>query len=77
VQLVVEPWAEVYADGRLLAVTPTAERFLLRPGRHFLKFVHPHYQATTREVRIERGQLERIEVRLIEASLPKTSRSAR
>jgi len=63
-QLVVDPWAEVFVDGQLLTVTPTAERFTLAPGRHFVKLVHPHYQPVTREVRIERGKLHRLKVTL-------------
>jgi hypothetical protein len=70
---VVDPWAEVYADGKLIAVTPTAERLRLRPGRHFLKFVHPHYGSTTREITITRGKVEPIEVRLVESSPPKST----
>ncbi|MDB4973983.1 MAG: Serine/threonine protein kinase PrkC, regulator of stationary phase [Myxococcaceae bacterium] len=66
VQVVADPWAEVYADGKLLAVTPTAERLPLRAGRHFLKFVHPHYGSSSREVTVERGEVSRIEVRLPE-----------
>jgi eukaryotic-like serine/threonine-protein kinase len=69
-QLVVEPWAEVYADGKLLAVTPTAERLRLRAGRHFLKFVHPHYGATTREITIVQGKVQQVDVRLVEGTEP-------
>jgi serine/threonine-protein kinase len=63
-QLVVDPWAEVYVDGRLLTVTPTAERFMLAPGVHYVKLVHPQYQPLTREVDIERGKLTQLRVAL-------------
>jgi serine/threonine protein kinase len=63
-QVVVDPWAEVYVDGRLLTVTPSAERFMLAPGRHFVKLVHPQYQAVTREVTIERGKPYRLKAAL-------------
>ena len=63
-QVVVDPWAEVFVDGRLLTVTPTAERFMLSPGRHFVKLVHPQYQPVTKEIRIERGKLSRLKVAL-------------
>jgi hypothetical protein len=66
IELVVDPWAEVYADGKLLAVTPTAERFRLSRGRHYLRFVHPLLEPEAREVVIERGVLTRVEVRLRE-----------
>jgi serine/threonine-protein kinase len=63
-QVVVDPWAEVYVDGHLLTVTPSAERFMLMPGKHFVKLVHPQYQPVTREVRIERGKPYRLKVAL-------------
>jgi serine/threonine-protein kinase len=63
-QLVVDPWAEVHVDGQLLTVTPTAEHFMLSPGRHFVKLSHPQFQAVTREVDIERGKLARLKVTL-------------
>jgi serine/threonine protein kinase len=63
-QVVVDPWAEVYVDGRLLTVTPSAERFMLAPGRHFVKLVHPQFEPVTREVRIERGTPYRLKVAL-------------
>jgi hypothetical protein len=66
VELVVDPWAEVYADGKLLAVTPTAQRFRLSRGRHYLRFVHPLLEPVDREVVIERGKLMRVEVQLHE-----------
>ena len=67
-QLVVDPWAAVYADGKLIAVTPTAEQLRLRTGHHFLKFVHPHYGQSTREVVVERGRVQRVQVSLVEAA---------
>jgi eukaryotic-like serine/threonine-protein kinase len=79
VRVVVEPWAEVYVDGRLRAITPTAERMQLSPGRHFFKFVNPHYEPATREIAVEEGKLVHIDVRLAErpkverASAPKAS----
>ena len=63
-QLVVDPWAEVHVDGQLLTVTPTAERFMLSPGRHFVRLSHPQFQTVTREVEIERGKIERLKVTL-------------
>ncbi|HEX5656348.1 MAG TPA: serine/threonine-protein kinase [Polyangiales bacterium] len=63
-EVVVDPWAEVYADGKLLAVTPTAQRFKLSRGRHYLRFVHPLLEPAAREVMIERGKVMRVEVQL-------------
>ena len=63
-QLVVDPWAEVQVDGQFLTVTPTAERFMLSPGRHFVKLSHPQFQPVTREIEIERGKIERLKITL-------------
>jgi eukaryotic-like serine/threonine-protein kinase len=62
--LVVDPWAEVHVDGQLLTVTPTAEEFMLPPGRHFVKLSHPQFLPVTREVDIERGKVARLKVTL-------------
>jgi eukaryotic-like serine/threonine-protein kinase len=64
--VVVEPWAEVHVDGKLRAVTPTAQRIELAPGRHFFKFVNPHFESATREIAVEEGKVVHIEVRLAE-----------
>ena len=63
-QVVVDPWAEVHIDGHLLTVTPTAERFMLSPGVHFVKLVHPQFQPVMREVQIERGKVFALRVAL-------------
>ena len=65
-KVVVDPWAEVHVDGRLLTTTPTAERFMLTPGVHYVKLVHPHFAPVTREVQIERGQVLPLRVTLTE-----------
>ena len=46
--------------------TPTAERFMLTPGVHYVKLVHPHFAPVTREVQIERGQVLPLHVTLTE-----------
>ncbi len=64
VQVVADPWAQVYIDGKLVAVTPTAERLMVAPGRHFIKLVNPHFDVATRAVRVDQGQVVRVEVAL-------------
>jgi hypothetical protein len=64
VQVVADPWAEVYVDGQLLGVTPLARRLPLAPGRHYLKFVNPHCAIVNREIRVELGKTVRVEVAL-------------
>jgi eukaryotic-like serine/threonine-protein kinase len=70
VQVVAEPWAEVYANGKLLGVTPLAERLPLPAGRHFLNFKNPHYETATREVLIRPGEVQQLQVRLLERAGP-------
>jgi hypothetical protein len=69
-EVVADPWAEVYVDGKLFAVTPTAERIVLPPGRHYLKLVNPHYEALSREVRINQGETTRVVATLSEKRDP-------
>ena len=64
-QVIVDPWAEIYVNGTRLAVTPLARRIALPPGRHFVKFVNPHYQILDREIRVRRGEVTRIDVKLV------------
>ena len=72
-EVVADPWAEVYIDGKLFAVTPTAERIVLPPGRHFLKLVNPHYEPLSREVRINQGETTRVVATLSEKARPATA----
>lgn len=65
-QVVVDPWAEVYVDGKLLGITPFAEPLMLAPGVHYVKLENPHFQQATREVRIVRGETLRLETKLQE-----------
>jgi hypothetical protein len=69
-EVVADPWAEVYLDGKRFAVTPTAERIVLPPGRHFLKLVNPHYEPLSREVRITQGETTRVVATLTEKRTP-------
>ena len=57
-----DPWAQVYVDGKLTTVTPSAERIMVAPGRHFIKLVNPHFEVASREVRIDQGQSIAVDV---------------
>jgi hypothetical protein len=63
-EVVVDPWGEVFIDGTLRAVTPTAERLRVSEGRHFVKVVHPHFSPVTREVWFEHGETQHLVVTL-------------
>jgi serine/threonine-protein kinase len=70
IALVVDPWAEVYIDGKLFAVTPTARPIMVAPGRHFIKLSNPHYQIASHEVRVNQGETTRLEVKLESKGTP-------
>ena len=54
---VVQPWAHVYVDGRLVATTPTALAVPLTPGRHFVRLENPFFQPYEEEITVRRGQM--------------------
>ncbi|MCS6799788.1 MAG: protein kinase [Myxococcota bacterium] len=64
VEVVADPWAEVWIDGQKVAVTPTAQRIALTPGRHFLRLRNPHFREHERQVIVRSGRVERVEVAL-------------
>jgi tRNA A-37 threonylcarbamoyl transferase component Bud32 len=59
-ELVVDPWAEVYIDGELVATTPTAQRIALRPGKHYVKYKNPYYRDMTQEITVRPGEVQRV-----------------
>jgi serine/threonine-protein kinase len=63
-EVVVDPWADVWIDGQKVATTPTAQRIPLPPGRHFLRLANPYYREEQREVRIRTDRTEIVEVEL-------------
>ncbi len=63
-RVVVEPWATVWIDGQEVVTTPTADAIALPPGRHYVKLKNPYYREVDRELRIEPGQTETLELEL-------------
>ena len=64
--VVVDPWANVLVDGRLLLTTPSARPIALSPGVHFLRFENPYFETVDREVQIKRGASVVVDVALQE-----------
>jgi hypothetical protein len=62
IRVVVDPWAEVYVDGELAVTTPTARAITLSPGLHYLRFTNPYYTEVEREVRVQTGQTEWLDI---------------
>ena len=63
-ELVVDPWADVYIDGELVATTPTSERIALPPGRHYVKYKNPFFQEQAAEIFVKPGITQRLSARL-------------
>jgi hypothetical protein len=57
------PWAQVEVDGEALGNTPV-DGLTLEPGYHSVRFAHPDYWPVRRQIRIEPGQKDRLEIDL-------------
>jgi serine/threonine-protein kinase len=61
IEVIADPWADVYIDGELVATTPTAERIALSAGKHYVKYKNPYFETHTTEVVVQPGQVHRLE----------------
>ena len=52
-EVLADPWAEVYVDGVAVETTPFAAPIPLAPGVHYVKLVHPIFNSINREIIIE------------------------
>ncbi len=51
-KLTVEPWADVYIDGKLYETTPIAKPISLAPGNHVLKLINPSFKPYQETIQI-------------------------
>jgi serine/threonine-protein kinase len=58
VQIVVDPWAEVFVDGERILTTPSARRIALSPGTHYVKYKNPYYEELTEEITVRPGETQ-------------------
>jgi serine/threonine-protein kinase len=63
-KVIVDPWAEVYVDGRLVDVTPMARAAPVGEGRHRLELKNPYYEPVTRDLLVQRGATQTVKVAL-------------
>jgi serine/threonine-protein kinase len=63
-KVIVDPWAEVYVDGRMIDVTPMARAALVPEGRHRLELRNPYFEPVTRELIVQRGSAQTVKVAL-------------
>ena len=76
VEVVVEPWADVYIDGELVATTPTSQRIALPPGKHYVKYKNPFFQEQAAEIYMRPGQTQRLFARLTPKPPQKTDKES-
>ena len=57
-EVVAEPWADVYIDGQHVLTTPSAQRIPLTPGRHYVKYKNPFYEEETSEIVVQAGETQ-------------------
>ncbi len=55
-----KPWADVYIDGKKLDTTPLSSYIQLKPGKYYLKLVHPNYPPYTKRITISSQNLESV-----------------
>jgi serine/threonine-protein kinase len=63
-KVVVEPWADVYIDGRYAETTPFSRALSIQEGDHQLVFKNPFFTEEARKVSIKRGTTSTIKVAL-------------
>jgi len=63
-RLLATPWAEVYVDGRQVAVTPVARPIAVSPGSHQVMFKHPNAPTEERSIEVIAGQTLLLEVQM-------------
>jgi serine/threonine-protein kinase len=63
-RVVVDPWAEVYVDGKLVDTTPFARALSIPEGDHKIELRNPYYNKELRKVTIKRGATATLKVAL-------------
>jgi serine/threonine protein kinase len=63
-RVLVDPWADLYIDGQLVATTPTSASIPLTPGIHYLNFKNPYFLEESAEVQIRTDQTVLVERKL-------------
>jgi len=63
-KIYVDPWAEVWVDGKLVEITPFAKPLSIPEGTHEVRLRNPHFDVETRTVRIRRDVTETLRVSL-------------
>jgi serine/threonine-protein kinase len=63
-RVLVDPWAEVWIDGKLLDTTPLSGPLTVPAGRHVLQLKNPYFVPDEREVTVEAGRIATVQTAL-------------
>jgi eukaryotic-like serine/threonine-protein kinase len=63
-KVVVEPWADVYIDGRYAETTPFAKALSIPEGEHSIQLKNPFFVEEARKVNVKRGATATLKVAL-------------
>jgi eukaryotic-like serine/threonine-protein kinase len=63
-KVVVEPWAEVYIDGKYTDTTPFSRALSIPEGNHRIELKNPFFSKETRDLSIKRGSTATLKVAL-------------
>ena len=55
VRVIVNPWADIFVDGKKVGTTPLAKPLELVEGHHKVELKNPHFPTETRDIQVERG----------------------
>jgi hypothetical protein len=63
-KVLVDPWAEVYVDGKYTDTTPFNKALSIPEGEHKIEFRNPYFRAEKRSVNIRRGAVSTVKIEL-------------
>jgi serine/threonine protein kinase len=63
-KLVVNPWADIYIDGKYYETTPIAEPIRLSAGKHVLKCINPTYKSHEEQIDISSNTVTKKDIEL-------------
>jgi eukaryotic-like serine/threonine-protein kinase len=64
VRVVVDPWAEVHVDGKMVDVTPIARPLALPAGKHTIELRNPYFETEAREIDVAARATQTLKVAL-------------
>ncbi|HXU68421.1 MAG TPA: serine/threonine-protein kinase [Polyangia bacterium] len=63
-KILVDPWAEVYVDGKYADTTPFSKALPIPEGQHKIEFKNPYFNIEKRNVNIKRGAVSTLRIEL-------------